>query len=183
MGTRHLIAIVLDNEIKVAQYNQWDGYPSGNGVKVLNRVRRGFTDTFKDKVRGCSWVTQEDIDTVNVTDNWYSKYPWLSRDCSVNIFKYISKSKNGLRLLDRRNFAGDSLFCEWGYVVDLDNSTLEVYSGFNKEPVPAGQRFTDVDHENPEYFPIKLERIYKFGKLPSKKTFLADLELQDDLEN
>lgn len=35
MGTRHLIEVVVDGQIKVAQYGQWDGYPSGQGVDVL----------------------------------------------------------------------------------------------------------------------------------------------------
>ena len=29
MGTRHLIAVQLDGEYKIAQYGQWDGYPEG----------------------------------------------------------------------------------------------------------------------------------------------------------
>lgn len=27
MGTRHLTAVVIDGDYKVAQYGQWDGYP------------------------------------------------------------------------------------------------------------------------------------------------------------
>jgi len=39
MGTRHLIVVKKDNEIKVAQYGQWDGYPSGQGVSILKFLR------------------------------------------------------------------------------------------------------------------------------------------------
>lgn len=36
MGTRHLIAVIdRKGTLKVAQYGQWDGYPSGQGVDVL----------------------------------------------------------------------------------------------------------------------------------------------------
>ena len=35
MGTRHLIAVMADGKYQVAQYGQWDGYPSGQGVSVL----------------------------------------------------------------------------------------------------------------------------------------------------
>jgi len=32
MGTRHLICAKINNEYKLSQYGQWDGYPSGQGV-------------------------------------------------------------------------------------------------------------------------------------------------------
>lgn len=36
MGTRHLIAVIdRKGTLKVAQYGQWDGYPSGQGVDAL----------------------------------------------------------------------------------------------------------------------------------------------------
>lgn len=36
MGTRHLIAAVIDGEYKIAQYGQWDGDPEGQGLTVLD---------------------------------------------------------------------------------------------------------------------------------------------------
>ena len=35
MGTRHLIAVHKDGKYPIAQYGQWDGYPTGQGVRVL----------------------------------------------------------------------------------------------------------------------------------------------------
>lgn len=32
MGTRNPTAVVLDGEYKLAQYGQWDGFPSGQGL-------------------------------------------------------------------------------------------------------------------------------------------------------
>lgn len=40
MGTRHLTLVKnKEGEIKVAQYGQWDGYPSGQGAHILNFCR------------------------------------------------------------------------------------------------------------------------------------------------
>lgn len=36
MGTRNLTMVIdRKGEIKVAQYGQWDGYPSGQGATIL----------------------------------------------------------------------------------------------------------------------------------------------------
>ena len=41
MGTRHMIAVVNNGKYRVAQYGQWDGYPSGQGVGVLGFLTNG----------------------------------------------------------------------------------------------------------------------------------------------
>ena len=40
---------------------------------------------------------------------------------------------------DAKEFPLDSLFCEWGYLVDLDAGTLEVYRGFQKSSPTEGR--------------------------------------------
>ena len=50
MGTRHLIAVQKDGEYKVAQYGQWDGYPEGQGVRVLEFLRNTDIELFKKRL-------------------------------------------------------------------------------------------------------------------------------------
>lgn len=51
MGTRHLIAAKVDGEYKLAQYGQWDGYPEGQGVAVLDFLvnKEDFLAAFEEE--------------------------------------------------------------------------------------------------------------------------------------
>lgn len=59
MGTRNLTVVTVDGTRKVAQYCQWDGYPSGVGkdiAKFLSDIGEGnMLKEFKSKVRGLRW--------------------------------------------------------------------------------------------------------------------------------
>jgi hypothetical protein len=185
MGTRHFIGAVLDGEFKIAQYGQWDGYPEGQGVDVLAFVAGTDMAAFKAKLAQCSWITKEQTEQVNGTADWHKVYPHLSRDAGADILTLVMGSEAGLFLADTRGFAGDSLFCEWGYVLDLDAEVLEVYRGFNKTPTPADSRFPSgadwLEHTD-GYEPVRLVKRFPFASLPSKDQFVTVLNDEDDAE-
>lgn len=183
MGTRHLIAVQLDGEYKVAQYGQWDGYLEYQGKNVLNFLREMDRPKFETALRKCSFMTEQDFDDLdkeiekkrayNFAYDWTQEYPHLSRSMSSEILNKIQESE-GLKLKNSISFAVDSLFCEWAYVIDLDKNTFEIYEGFNKEPLSEGERFKDVvgDDVNDEYYPVRKVAEYNLDKLPSDEEFL-----------
>jgi len=59
MGTRHLTIVKHEDEIKVAQYGQWDGYPDGAGMIILNFLKTADLDQFKERLSLCEWATEE----------------------------------------------------------------------------------------------------------------------------
>lgn len=73
-------------------------------------------------------------------------------------------------------FAGDSLFCEYAYVVDFDKNTFEIYRGFNKEPLPESERFYSRKPVNEEYYPVKFVHSFNINELPTEKEFLEILD-------
>ena len=196
MGTRNLTMVIDgDGQTKVAQYGQWDGYPSGNGVKILDflRSQMGYFEPFKNALKGVSFMDELDdksvekyISSIGCADGYMTaeqselfttKYPQLSRDLGMGVLEMIIEAKEPLKLKDDSDFAGDSLFCEWAYVIDLQESGhLEVYKGFNQIDLTKDDRFYSSTNGSSEYKPIKLVAKYRLDDLPTNEEFLNELE-------
>lgn len=196
MGTRHLIGVILDGDFRIAQYGQWDGYPSGQGVTVLDFCRSVKLEKFKDKVRGVRFATDEDqksvddfLESIGSANGWLTmeqsnqfqaKFPALSRDVGSDILAMVN-SGSAEFLQDSRDFALDSLFCEWAYVLDLDTDTLEVYQGFQKSPHECG-RWGGQKAEKSDYYPVKMVQAYSLYELPNDEDFVKELEGEEEDE-
>lgn len=189
MGTRNLTMVAKDGKIVIANYGQWDGYPSGNGVKILDFVRSFDKEHFSaqvDKVvdvLSSDYVKKRfgvDVDELNEEQNQilFDENPHFSRDTGADILNVVNDNKaDTLLVVNKEAFAAESLFCEWGYVIDLDKDTLEVYEGFNKSPLDKGERFQYLtEKRDGDYHPIRLVKKYSLLDLPTEKDFLADFE-------
>ena len=186
MGTRGLIAVMKNSEYKVAQYNQWDSDPSGNGIKILKFLKTHSINKFSEQLEKLYWLSEDEIYAVDNTPNWTALYPHLSRDCGTDILKIIQDNKDRLGLISQIDFAMDSIFCEWAYVIDLDKMTFEVFKGFNRDTLTPMDRFAPngpykkIDlyggstMEETAYKPVKLVKWYPLAQLPTQKQFLDD---------
>ena len=74
-------------------------------------------------------------------DEWYSALRHLQGDLRA----YLTL---GVAPTVEMDWAKNSLFCEWGYLVNFDERTLEVYRGFQTRKHSNG-RFADFDDEPP----------------------------------
>lgn len=161
MGTRGLTIIKIDGEVKVAQYGQWDHYPSGQGIVILRILRKivedGELDQFKEKVRSMNWLTKAQSEALDKTKDWDEKHPYLSRDCGGKILQAIhygtleiGSEYSGKKtvpieiigLVDSSNFAEDGLFCEGIFEIDLDTGTYTACGqSFQIESLPSEDEF------------------------------------------
>ena len=210
MGTRHLICVVKDGEYKVAQYGQWDGYPGGQGIDILDFLTNEIDrETFEAKVKTLTWITDKehkaqwvecgalkdsDLVSMAVAEKHAAKYPENSRDTGAKILSVIQNSDRPIRLISQLEFAGDSLFCEWAYVIDLDKNTFEVYEGFNKEPLQDNERFSMLEkhkesieldgqkiiESKQNYYPVKFAKSFELDNLPPVSDFLAFFDKGDE---
>ena len=183
MGTRNLTIVYLEGNYRLAQYCQWDGYPTGQGATVLEFLQNltpEKLELFKTKLK--ELPIRDEIYIRNLYENFRRgtfmtleesedfelKYPEYHRDTGANILNLILNQKiDGLKL--SLDFAADSLFCEWAYLIDLDNKVLKVYRGFNKTPLTETDTFYFLQEKTvkSDYKPIKLIMSYSFNKLPS----------------
>ena len=211
MGTRNLTCVVLDGEYKIAQYGQWDGYPSGQGLVILRFItEEGSLAKLKEKLSRCRFFEEEgrdkefidlynknaskwSSDPDNRTDEqkrWFKTY--ISRDLGGEILRAVANSEDEEILLrDDVDFAGDSLFCEWAYVIDFDKGTFEVYRGFNTSPVDPSERFANspIDgykfkggdgSEEYMYYQVKHLVTFDLSKLPDEVEFLGSTIAEDE---
>lgn len=209
MGTRHLVAVQIDGVYKVAQYGQWDGYPTGQGLRVLDFLKNGDVEALKRNVAKAYEPTEEDsirmwvefdVDIVSSegmvecskADAFGRKYPSLDRDTGAGILELIASSDDAEKIPLRVDigFAGDSLFCEWAYVIDFDIGTFEVYKGFNTEPVPSDSRFASIPFDadgagriGTTYYQVTLAQSWKLSALPSEEEFVDAFKSPDEDED
>ena len=197
MGTRNLTMVISNGETKVAQYGQWDGYPSGNGAIVLDFLHTTNLDDFKQKLNKVIFVNgnkekeiQNWLKSIGCENGWMTgeqsklyqeMYPYLTRDNGANILQMIMDGEEDeIWVTDSTDFAGDSLFCEWAYLIDLDKNVFEVYEGFNKEPLTIEDRFFHLTDKESEYYPIKMIKSYQLNHLPLEDEFLNDFKQEQE---
>lgn len=142
MGTRHLItAFDNEGELKIAQYGQWDGYPSGQGVtvlawlrmttrvnydgKLLSPVLDGMKRTkfASDKELNSIYSKYPEMNFVGTEDDKYFSlhYPNLVRDTGADILGVVAYSVGEVLLADSSDFAEDELMCEGIYSVNYQS--------------------------------------------------------------
>lgn len=183
MGTRHLIAVHLDGKYPVAQYGQWDGYPESQGASILDFLNRADLEVFKAKCRAARFSTKEECDALGAT--WKQTHPWLSRDAGSDVLDFVLDQPEGIMLTNQLPFAGNSLFCEWAYVIDLDAGILEVFKGFNEEPLPDTDRFAKMEglEKTDGYYPVRSVARWPLSKLPTEEAFIKELVGEDEEVN
>lgn len=208
MGTRNLTCIVKDGQYQVAKYCQWDGYPEGQGLKILKYLRSLNLDKLKENLKYVIpfnydnynkrliefGVPEEDLEKNFVGYETYQKieeylklHPSISRDTGADILKLITETNKDIEIHNDLDFAADSLFCEWCYVIDFDKNTFEVYKGFNEEPLKESERFHFLQDKcklqksfDDIYYPVKFIKLYYLDSLPTEKEFLNDLVKEEE---
>lgn len=144
MGTRHLQTVITkEGEKKINQYGQWDGYPSGQGIGILEYLRNANLEKYTQELRKIPEATEDHLK--NVPDyNWKKEYPYLSRDCGSNIHKMI---EDGLVLfVNKIDDDEANQWCEGFYTIDFKenkftSSFYDVTHSFDLNNLPTNEEY------------------------------------------
>lgn len=170
MGTRGCYGLRM-NGIDKLTYNHHDSYPDWLGSNMVEFIQSTTIEEMKDIFEKIVLV-QEGADMPSDSElvEWKltglvgsEKFDWYSflREYQGDLSYY--KEKRAKYMIDNNNFIKQSLFCEWAYIVNLDEEVLEVYKGFQESP--SNSRYGDKKTDN-SYYPCKLIATYPLLNIP-----------------
>jgi hypothetical protein len=154
MGTRNLTKVIDKNGVtKVAQYGQWDGYPSGQGVVALYHAHN--QKLIESKLKLCHFLDEKGIDHINKgitpeTDISF-EFPNLSRDTCADILGYVAYAlpyDGEIQLVDHSDFEKEGM-CEGVYTIDFQTMKfVSKYHGkvieFDLEDLPTKEEYLEA---------------------------------------
>lgn len=221
MSTRGFIGWKIDGKVTLT-YNHSDSYPSWLGVRVADQLRARLGEIVDSEL---SLFPQDlqDASTVLILGaqfravETFTENQRLSRATKERLLGFhngqVSTGEDnysltrrmhgdfaaildtGLAMRTHKDWALDSLFCEWGYLVnfDLPVPSLEVYKGFNPVRPTAGEwagrnasmepvygewdqvnrRRVVIRRKRGEYYPVNRVAVYPLHDLPTGEQVAA----------
>lgn len=124
MGTRSLIRIIKEKKTRVAQYCQWDGYPGGVGLDLLQALRGIDEVKFSSQIEKCAFVPNKDEDEAF----WRKASKYNNRDLAASIiYMILNDESEKIYLFNSGKFSEDKSWfmgCQYEWVIDLDSMTF-----------------------------------------------------------
>lgn len=183
MSTRGFLGFVADGHETIT-YVHFDAYPGGLGADTLKWARTVTDwDTVHQQAAGLVHINADTMPTPEQRaalaqyaqpgvggskddpgEEWYRLLHGTFGDPAATLSAGHAPHDP--------DWPGDSLYCEWGYLIDCDERRFEVYGGFQQGPNKG--RFADrKTHPTSGYGPVKLLNSWPLNALPDDDTFLA----------
>jgi hypothetical protein len=155
MGTRHQQKTInIVGETKVSQYGQWDGYPSGQGLDILNYLKTGNLTKYQENLEKLKILTKEQHDIAIIKNGVLKKYAALSRDLGAEIHNAI---ETGIVNHVYHISDDEALFhCLGFYTIDFkENLFTSRFNGFEKSwnlhNLPTEEEYLESMSENNDF--------------------------------
>lgn len=159
MGTRGFVGFVKDKEFSINEralcgwYNHFDSYYEDLGLKVLEKYKN------LQKKQLNHFFTN--LLSFSYEEKFYENHK--------DVFD-LDWTKDSVTLQRYDDFVWDGLYCEYGYIFDLDRDIVYVRRGFFKKPQFVDQRFV-MSYKNEALFTHEVFQINSNNVLKVKFMF------------
>jgi len=125
LSTSGIYGFRKNGKDKIAR-NNYDSYPKGLGAAVVEFCKQTSIEEMHEIFDRIELI-DEDLDWIGepTKNNEIN----LSKQNPLDIFKTESPF-----MIDSKGFIENSLFCEFGYIINLDTGKLECWLGYQREP-------------------------------------------------
>lgn len=195
MGTRGVIGFYKNGVTKVT-YNHFDSYPEETGKNILKelryfiiqqldieKIKKNFykiklikdseKQPTKEEIKKYKKFCNTSVGSQGMNNKDIKTYYQLLRNLQGTLKSYLDGEVN--LMIDSKEFLKDSLFCEWGYIVNLDKEVFEVYKGFQTKPQKNRYYTKEAKDSQGEYYNCALVKEYSLNNLPNENDFINDL--------
>ena len=177
MGTRGAFGFYQNGVTKVA-YNHYDSYPDCLGSRMATFAQTVCKTKLAEQVTRLKEVpNRPPSNTEVVALKQFSNLDVGSKDIREWYCLLRKTQGNPEALLEAGfyecalSFLADSLFCEWAYIINLDDGVFEVYRGFQEGPSTG--RYTTPEPKD-GYYPVDLVATYPLLGIPKDWVELAE---------
>lgn len=166
MSTRGFIGFKKNNNNQrndiYGMYNHYDSYYRELGIKVLELYKNTNKETFTKIFESITWInTNMDLNNLN----------------AISLFKDECKNEE---IYNAYTFLNDGLYCEYGYVYNLENDTLEIYRGFFPEPQSEDLRELGyVSYDNTVYHTHKVYTVTRDSDFDKIKEMFSTIQIHN----
>lgn len=173
MSTRGAIGIRVSGVDKVS-YNHFDSYPDGLGEQFVEQVKAlRERPNLKEQAIALRLVNEDtpptDDDIVrlsqsadtSVSTQKLTEWHVLLREMQGDLTAMLDAGV----MIDGADFLSDSLFCEYAYILNLDDGVLEFYQGFNKDRDATG-RYASSGKPSKDYCGVRLVGTCPISDIP-----------------
>lgn len=174
MSTRGAFGFTKNGVNKIT-YNHFDSYPTGLGLDIIEFIMNNNIEKMNKIFNSITMVKYDDVPTVDqlkILEEYFGSKIDIRKikdmEDLIGSNQYITDFQKGFPfMLDNEKFMGDSLFCEYAYIINLDDNTLEVYYGGNC--VSQNNKFSKFARQDEDYKEVALVGKIKLNELRTMK--------------
>ena len=148
-------------------YNHYDSYYNGKGIELLEIYKKTDAKVFKDIFNSIIWSNDEEV-----------------ANNRVDVVELFEGLYNDKEIYNDSDFLNDGLYCEYGYVYNLEEDSLELYRGFFEEPQSEElEKYKYVACDGTAYYTHKVYTVRRDSDLSKIENMFNNIGYRDDANN